>query len=239
MAQNFRYLNEMRMDEIENMVDSIFMLPLGISEGHGDHLPIGTDTFQAVYVCKKVAERLDRDVVLAPVLNYGHCRATKNLPGTISISFDTLRDIVYEILECAVEQGFHKFVLISGHAGRTHMTALRLACEKILSKDDIDILLLTDYDFAYELKGKDVPDTDGHGGEIETSRILHIRPDLVGENRPVSEVRYPRFKVIKDYSDYLVKGMRGDSSKATREEGEKIDKYVIDGIIEHIERELL
>lgn len=235
MAEKVRYLNELKMTEIENEKDSILFLPVGISEGHGKHLPAGTDTFQAEYVVEEVCRRLDKPTLIAPTLNYGYCRATRHLSGTLSISFDSLKSVAFDILKSLNDQCFGKIVIVSGHAGSSHMTALKLAAEEVLEKSDIEILLLSDYDYAYELKGEDVPSTDGHGGEIETARLLDIREDLVGKDRPDTEVKYPSFKVMVDYSEYLSDGMRGNARKATKEEGREINEYVIEKIINLVE----
>ncbi len=235
MPQNFHYLNEMRMDELRDPSQYIFFLPVGISEGHGRHLPIGTDTIQAEYVTAKVAERLSYISVIAPTLHYGHCRETSPLPGTLSISFDTLQRVTYDILDHACAQGFERLVLISGHAGRTHMAALKLACERSVDEHNVSILLLSDYDFAYDFKGDLVPETDGHGGEIETARVLDIRGDLVREDRPSAAVEYPRFQVMKDPAAYFSEGVIGDPGPATKEEGKRINEYVIDSIVELLE----
>ncbi|MGM0510048.1 MAG: creatininase family protein [Thermoplasmatota archaeon] len=238
MKDGYSYFNDMTMDDLKDPSDLLLLFPLGISEGHGKHLPVGTDTIQAEYVVEKVAERSDRNCVIAPVLNYGHCRATSHLQGTLSISFDGLRSIVKDILHGLAEQGFKRFALISGHAGGSHLMALRLAVEEVLEDYDIDVILLSDYHYAYDFKGDEVPDTDGHGGEIETSRILDISPELVKDDRPKTTVEYPKFKVIGDYSSYLKEGMRGDAGKATEEEGRKINEYVVSQIVKLIEEEL-
>ncbi|MEF8834880.1 MAG: creatininase family protein [Candidatus Thermoplasmatota archaeon] len=223
------------MDELENEKDSIIILPIGISEGHGEHLPVGTDTYQAEYVVKEVSKRMEKRSIIAPILNYGTCKATEHLQGTLSIRFETLRDIVSDILKSLVGQGFEKIVMISGHSGTTHMIALRLAAQDLLENKDAHILLLSGYDFAYELRGDKVPDRDGHGGEIETAKIMDIKPDLVGKNRPNNKVHHPEFKVIADYGDHWPEGMRGSADEASEEEGEEINEYVIKKIIKVIE----
>lgn len=235
MKEGYRYFNDMTMEELKDPSEYLLLLPLGISEGHGKHLPAGTDTFQSEFVVERVAEKSDKDCIIAPVLNYGHCRATAHLPGTVSISFDSLRHTVKDILTSLAEQGFKDLVLISGHAGSSHMMALRLAVEDVMEEHDIEVLLLSDYYYAYDFKGEDVPDTDGHGGEVETSRILDIAPELVKDDRPKTIVEYPKHKVIADYSHYLTDGMRGDAGGATKEEGKKINEYVIDQIVQLIE----
>ncbi len=236
MSQEVNYWNDMSMDDFDEFNDPLLFLPVGISEGHGRHLPAGTDTFQADYVTERVCKGLDKETIIAPTLNYGRCRATSHLSGSLSVSFDSVRDIVYDILESVCKQDFTNIVIISGHAGSSHMKALELACEEILEEYDVDILLLSDYYFAYDFKGDEVSERDGHGGRIETSRILDIRGDLVKDDRPNITIDYPEYMVIKDYSEYLTDGMRGDATASSQEEGEKINDYVVDKIIELVRK---
>ncbi|MFW6196222.1 MAG: creatininase family protein [Thermoplasmatota archaeon] len=236
MSRKINYWNEMSMSDFKEIEDPIIFLPVGISEGHGRHLPAGTDTFQADYTVKRVCKELDKDTIIAPTLNYGRCRATSHLSGTLSVSFDSVKNIVYDIIESVCEHGFTKVVIISGHSGSSHMKALELACEKILQDYDIEILLLSDYYYAYDLKGEEVPETDGHGGQIETSRMMDIRGELVKEDKPKRIIDYPEYKVIKDYSDYLSDGMRGDATASSAEEGKKINEYVVKNIVELVEK---
>lgn len=236
MTQELNYWNEMTMVDFDEFDEPILFLPVGISEGHGRHLPAGTDTFQADYVTERVCKELDKETIIAPTLNYGRCRATSHLSGSLSVSFDTVRDIVYDILKSVCKQEFTRIVIISGHAGSSHMKALELACEDILEDHDVDILLMSDYDFAYDFKAKEVPETDGHGGQIETSRMMDIHRDLVKEDRPERTIDYPEYKVIKDYSEYLTDGMRGDATSSSQEEGKKINDYIVESIVELVRK---
>ena len=57
-------------------------------------------------------------------------------------------------------------------------------------------MVCSDYDFAYELKGKYFSDKDGHAGTIETSRVMAIRPDLVKKKGKKSYPKFPRFEIV-------------------------------------------
>ncbi len=228
------YLNEMHMDELEDPSDLILFLPVGISEGHGAHLPIGTDTIQIEYVTEKIAEELGEKVVIAPTVNYGYCRATRSLPGSLSVSFDTVRNVVYDVLKHASEQGFDNAAVLSGHSGRSHMMALRLACQDIVDEESMNVMLMSDYDLAYELKGEEIPEGDGHGGEIETARVLDISPELVKDERPSEDVERSRYEISSEPGGHFSQGVIGDPNPATSDEGEDINEYVIEKMVEEI-----
>ena len=91
----------------------------------------------------------------------------------------------------------------------------------------VKAMVLSDYDLAYELKGKEFPEDDGHAGLIETSRILNLRPELVGKSRPVGKTRPPRFMVVADPERYLPTGVMGDPRGASAGKGGTIDDYVV------------
>jgi creatinine amidohydrolase len=205
---------------------TLFILPFGSLEEHGSHLPLGTDTMQAEEVARRVAEELG--AVVLPSVGYGECRSTRNFPGTLSLSFETVRMLSQDIVSELARNGVRKVLVITGHAGSGHMAAIRLgvlraveACPSMMA------MVLSDYDLAYELRGKEFPEDDGHAGLIETSRILNIRPELVGEERPVGRSRPPRFMVLPDPERHIPTGVMGDPRGASARKGATIDDYVV------------
>ena len=98
------------------------LLPVGTTEEHGPHLPLGSDMLQAESVASSVACAVDG--VVAPSLAYGVCRTTRNFPGTVSLSFHTLETLVREVLEGYVKTGARRIAIICGHAVSAHTEAL-------------------------------------------------------------------------------------------------------------------
>lgn len=208
--------------------DPIVFLPVGAVEAHGPHLPLGTDTFQPEYVVNEVCARVGG--IIAPTINYGQHSSTRNLPGTIDISFDTLRSLVMDILDALQRNGVAKVVIVSGHLGSVHRAAIKLACERA-ARRGMKVMFLSDYELAYQKK-QDVCEglPDGHGGIVETSRMMDIRPDLVSEQRTVGEFVDMRFMVRADAEACLPDGFGGDARKATREKGRFVNQFVIDSL---------
>jgi creatinine amidohydrolase len=91
----------------------------------------------------------------------------------------------------------------------------------------LKIMVLSDYDIAYELRGKEFPEDDGHGGLIETSRIMGIRPELVGNSRPHGKDRPPKFMVLPNPEKYFPAGIIGNSKEASPKKGRTIDDYIV------------
>jgi len=220
--------------EIKERVNdkSVAILPLGAVEEHGPHLPLSTDCIQPEYVANQVAEKIDAFVL--PILKYGNCQSTKNFPGTISLRFETLAMITEDIICELARTGFKNIVILSGHAGRVHMTALKLACTRALEKHDLKLMVLSDYDIAYTMDEIEIPVNDGHAGMIETSRIMALRLDLVKGTAEPHHPNFPEFRVLKHPEKYFPTGVMGEPQLATKEFGEKANKVIVDRLAEMI-----
>lgn len=235
------YLSTITMhDFIKNVKNiPIVIVPLGSLEEHGPHLPLGTDTIQIEEVLKVVEKKTN--VFIAPTINYGVCRSTEDHPGTISISPDTLRSLIKDLLHALKKQGFKAIIFISGHAGKLHSFSILESCEKFKNKNpNIKIFYFTEFDlFDNDIYKIIETPYDSHGGEIETSRILYLNKDLVKGNIKVIKADRPLFpkgEIIVEKQKYWQSGIWGDPSKATREKGKKTILLSANKIIEIIEK---
>jgi creatinine amidohydrolase len=236
------WFDEMSMADVKEcaLTRKVVILPVGSVEEHGDHLPLCTDSIQPEYVAVEVAKRTK--CIIAPPVKYGVCNSARNFPGTISIRFDSLRWIIRDILEELVRNGFSRILVLSGHAGQAHMTALRLAAQETLRHYDKDmrhdrprIMVCSDYDFAYELKGKYFDEKDGHAGAIETSRIMSIRPDLIKKRGRKSYPNLPRFEIVSDVQSYFPSGVIGNPMDASFKKGKMVNDYVVKQVVALVE----
>jgi len=204
----------------------LVILPFGSVEEHGSHLPLCTDSFQAEEIALRIAPMFN--AMVCPAIRYGECRSTRNFPGTLSLRSDTVKGLARDIISELCRNGIDKIMIISGHAGSAHMSALKeAALEAVEDHNELKIMVLSEYDIAYELRGKEFPEDDGHGGLIETSRILGIRPELVGKSRPRGRERPPKFMVLPDPEKYFPAGIVGDSKNASGKKGKTIDDYIV------------
>ncbi len=212
--------------------DPIVFVSIGATEAHGAHLPLNTDSVQPEAMCDLLAKRFHG--LVAPPIRYGQHSSTKNMPGTLSLSFDTVRSMIRDILNSLADNGIKKMVVVSGHAGSAHMTALKLGAEEVVLKRGIRLMLLTDYDIAYhfplELEG------DGHGGLIETSRMLALAPKLVKRAKKVGEFIDPRFMVLPNPEANYPDGFVGNAPKATAELGSEINGFIFEKMTEMISK---
>jgi creatinine amidohydrolase len=215
----------------------VVILPIGATEAHGPHLPLGTDSFQPEAVADMLAERIGG--LVAPPIKYGHHSSTRNMIGTLGISFDTLRALVRDVLRALVADGFSKIVVLSGHAGHVHMAALKVAAEEVVGGGGVKIMLLTDYDLAWEISDEmGVRDEDGHGGLIETSRIMAIAPDLVKEKRGRGEFRDQEYMMVPNPEICFPDGFAGPADKATADLGARVNEHVVDRLEELIRKRM-
>ena len=223
-------LAEMTWTEIEAGLEKTrtVILPVGATEEHGPHLPTFTDTIQALEVAKEVARR--RPVFVAPPVHYGVCRSTRGFPGTISVSPEALRALVLDLLIAFRDSGFERVLILTGHAGGQHLAALKEAAEKAVASRDIRVSLVSDFDL---IDSRDVETPgDGHAGEIETSRMLVIREDLV---KGLPEKHFPprpRYLIMKDVRHLMGNGIMGDPSKASKEKGRRFMEMSVQGVLE-------
>ena len=217
----------------------VVIFPVGSVEEHGDHLPLCTDSIQPEYVAVEVAKRTG--CLVAPPFRHGVCNAGRNFPGTISIGFETLRMVARDVLAELVRNGFNRIIVLSGHAGSSHMVALRLAAQEVVkqpspvSAKKTRIMVLSDFDFAFEVKNLGFPENDGHAGAVETSRVRAIRPDLVKGKGKAGAMNVPRFEVVPDPERYFVGGVNGDPTLASDAKGKAINAYVVEQVVKLVE----
>src|SRR5580658_1821561 len=163
-----RRLNELDSRSFERRLrtNPLVILPVGALEAHGPHLPLGADQIQAEATAFALAERTGG--LVAPTLPYGSAPAARRFPGTVSLSVYQLETHVEGVLSELARTGVRRFLVLSGHGERGHMAALREAADRtVQSYLEVRIAVLCDYEFVYELRGKESPASDGHAGLLE------------------------------------------------------------------------
>lgn len=216
--------------------DPVVFLPLGATEAHGRHLPLSTDCIQPEALCEALADRIGGLVM--PPLRYGQHSSTRNMPGTMAISFDALRAVITDILDSMERNGVRRAVIVSGHAGTLHMAAIRDAAEGFVRRSSMRLMVLSDYDIAYKFPVDDKDWPDGHGGLVETSRILALRPELVKRDRPRGRFQDKGFMIVADPETCMPEGMAGDATKATAELGKEVNEFILERLLELIRKNL-
>jgi creatinine amidohydrolase len=226
-------LEEMNWKEIESglLKTQTIILPVGATEEHGPHLPTFTDTLQAIEIAKEVGRR--REIFIAPPVHYGVCRSTRGFPGTITISQETLRRLTQDLLLSLYDSGFRNILILAGHAGGQHLAAIKEGCEKAVLKRDLRVALVSDFDL---IRKEEVETSgDGHAGEIETSRMLALREDLVKGQPELYFPKRPKYLILRDVRHLMGNGIMGDPSKATREKGQRFIEMAVQGTLKALD----
>ena len=189
-------LAKIAFPDVKRLADAgraLTIIPVGVVEEHGAHLPLGLDSFAAETYAASAAPHLEAagyQVVVAPTINYGVARAAIDFPGTLSLEPETLRSMVVEIGRSLARHGLSRLVILNGHRDLHHMKALDDARAVLSSKNFAQVLVVG---FAHDPEMTAAcyrdgvkqfyqsprPDREGHGGESETSVALHSFPQLV------------------------------------------------------------
>src|SRR5258706_2420579 len=222
---------------------TIVVLPVGVVEEHGAHLPLGVDSFAAEIYSGSAALHLEEagyEVVVATTINYGVARAAIDFPGTLSLEPEPLRSMVVEIGRSLARHGLTRLVILNGHRDLQHMKALDDA-RAMLSENKSAQVLCVGFardptvttacyrDGVKQYYQSPRPDREGHGGESETSLALHGFPELV--NQRILKELQPNFDYdveafrneTKDYGSISDgRGYFGWPQAATGETGKKL-----------------
>lgn len=172
------WLHEMKWPEVAEYLKKkrTILIPIGSTEQHGRHAPLGNDSFVAVQLAEDAAE--EAHVICAPPLFFSWSPHHMVLPGTISIEPAVLVSFLFDEIKSLSVHGFKNFVVINGHR-QTNLPWMQIGAHK--SQDELGVRVVL-FDPAYmsrEIVSKLGFGPIGHAGEIETSHMLHIRPELI------------------------------------------------------------
>jgi creatinine amidohydrolase len=208
---------------------TVLLLPLGATEPHGPHAPLGTDTLISLGVCRRASERLESDpdvhALVLPPLSYGVTRYGAAFPGAVSIGEATLRALVVEICGSLAAQGFGRIVLVNNHLEPEHVQTLRQAAEDL--GDAVRLFDVTRKQTAAQLTGE-FRSGSGHAGSYETSLVLADEPTLVRRERMEdleSKMIDMPAAIAAGQTDFIAMGMDraycGAPREASADEGER------------------
>lgn len=152
--------------------DSRLLFPVGALEQHGPHLPLGTNTFIAERLATDVSD--DLEILLAPTFAYGVTTGgSGTFAGRSTLRRKTLHRAVNELIAGWEDHGVTEIVIITAHRYEPHLDALLMA----LTADSVTTVI-----DLYQIDVSDLlerPATSEHGGELETSLMLHLAPERV------------------------------------------------------------
>jgi creatinine amidohydrolase len=213
------------------------LLPVGSTEQHGPHAPLGTDVLTAEAVAEAGAESYDGEVVVAPAIPVGVAEEHRQFTGTLWVSEDTFRDYVRETVASLAYHGWDRVVLVNGHGG--NVGALREVAGTIVREDAAYAVPFT----WFEAVG-DHSDEMGHGGPLETAMLRHVAPELVREDRIEAAregasddwgewVSYANLAF--DSAEFTENGVVGDPAEGPTERGEELLELAGEALVSLLE----
>ena len=253
-------LTEMSSEDVREALtrSDVLLLPVGATEAHGGHLPLGTDTFEAREICRRSALKLAEigcPVVIGPVIPFGTSSFHMGFPGTITLTSETLIRLLKEVCLSLYATGFRKFAFVHGHDGS--LPSMMVAAQDVVdATPDAQVMCLnwlTPLSKVYHTiqtskKG------EGHGGEGETSRLLVTHPEITHPERGIPHHLDPEvmrkiqgpehiktgggiFYATRSYKAHTPYGHIGDPTLAKEETGNRGYDVIVEWISSVVKRD--
>lgn len=226
------------------------LVPIGSVEVEGPHLPLGVDSIVAGHVANAVAAQTG--LVVAPLIPASYSEWHKRFPGTITIKMETMLEVLRQYCHCLIACGFKRFLFINTHVGND--TPIFVLGTELRDQTGILVGMVNLWQMANEA-AKNMPLDEKvflHAGEIMTSVMLAIRPDLVDMQKAVAEYvqsgsdaltqKGSYSAVHKNHTYFMYRfsdestssGTMGDPSKASAEKGRLIIDHWVTNIVSFV-----
>jgi creatinine amidohydrolase len=238
------FLDELTNPELEAVLarPATVIIPVGATEQHGPHSPLGTDVFLPREIARRVALRLDNAVV-APALPYALSYPHRGFAGEFSLRIETFLAVIRDLAVSFAKSGFRRVLFLNGHYDNTY--ALAYACAQAA-----DLLPPGAKAFSFNhwdgLTPEELQAFGMHAGHGEASMVLAINPAWV--DRSKLNVEHPAFPATKTKSPALHtafffaqpgsvhrltrSGTWGDATRASAEEGERFLEWGTRSVLE-------
>lgn len=214
------------------------LLPIGILEKHGPHLPIGNDLLNARYAALHAAEQ--EYAVVFPEYYFGQIAEAKHQPGTVSYSHEMQLALLQETTDEMGRNGCKKVIIVNGHGGNEHL--LPFFAQAQLEKPHDYVVYIFDERTPHSGGPPKKTSIDMHAGESETSNTMVSRPDLVHLDRANQESGADQHRL--NLPEDLYTGIwwyarfpnhyAGDGSAATKELGQFQMNWWVETLVKSI-----
>ncbi len=174
-------LQEMSWMDVQEHLkqNDMVIIPIGSTEQHGPHLPLGTDSYIGLKVSRMISERTG--VVVAPVLWSGYSVYHSGFPGSLNLKPETMEQVLYETATMLIKYGFNKIMFFNSHGGN------RVVENKVIHRiNHTTEAIAVAIGIGSPIQkggGEDDVFFDNHAGLSETSWMLFVRPDLINMDR--------------------------------------------------------
>jgi creatinine amidohydrolase len=224
------HLSDTPWPEADAADTDLAVLPVGSTEQHGPHAPLGTDVLTAEAVADAGVDAYEGEVVIAPAIPVGVAEEHRHFAGTLWVSEDTFRAYVRETVESLAAHGWPRVVVVNAHGG--NVAPLRECCAGLTRDGTAYAVPFTWFD-AIDHDDLDTAEDIGmgHGGPVETSLLRHVRPDLVDESAFADAAAegadawgdwQSGTNLAYDTVEFSENGTVGDPGESSEELGEKL-----------------
>ena len=234
-------LQDLTWPKIDSLSRDIpVIVPVAALEQHGGHLPVFTDSMLLGEVVRRVEQQLGDRVLVAPLMWLGNSHHHIDFPGTLSASPRVYLDLLNDLADNLITHGFKRLVFLNGHGGNTTpgKQAIFEVRQRYRTRKDLLLLFSTYWDNAKPNAGRAdlVQSQMGHACEWETSMILTLTPELVGDVKSLEAVPFG-FAFEPAYRGWITKdrtipGHIGDPRHATADKGEYLFQSFSKGVVE-------
>jgi len=224
------HLSDVSWTDADTVETDLALLPVGSTEQHGPHAPLGTDALAAEAVADRGADRYDGEVVVAPAVPVGVAEEHRHFAGTLWVSEDTFRAYVRETVASLASHGWDRVVVVNGHGG--NVAPLREASARLTRDGTAYAVPFTWFD---AIDPGDAPALDGagmgHGGPLETSVVRALDPDLVDTGRFAAAAAdgadgwgewQSGTNLAYDSAEFTDSGVVGDPGESSEEAGRQL-----------------
>jgi creatinine amidohydrolase len=217
------------------------LLPFGIMEKHGPHLPLGNDLLNVRYVALNAAQQ--EYAIVFPAYYFGQIFEAKHQPGTVAYSRGLQLQLLQETTDEMARNGCKKIIIVNGHGGNNSLLPFFAQSQLETPHDYVVYVQNIARAGPGEPKHKSDPATDMHAGESETSMSMVARPDLVHLDRATQESGADQAR-LKGLPEGLYTGIwwyarfpnhyAGEGAVASRELGDFEAKSWINAVVQSI-----
>ncbi len=238
-------LYKLTRPEVEEYLkrNHIVLLPVGSTEQHGKHMAIDTDAYTAQEISLRVAEKTG--VLVAPTVSYGYSPHHMNFKGSVTLTFQTLVNVLKEVCESLIHHGFNKIVIMNAHGGNTNPIAQAL--KEIKDETGVRVYSVMVYPSpnGFGAEGTKVIEQEGggHACELETSVGLYLghrilmdkAEDWTPENTSINPKYRRKVAAAYMFDEVTSIGSLGNPTLATKEKGKILVDSVVKDLAEFIE----
>lgn len=210
------------------------VLPVGSFEQHGDHLPLITDTVIACLIAKRLAETYELFLLSPVTISCSHEHA--GFPGTVSVQASTLSTLIEDIRTSLTYSGVSKLVLVNGHGGNYVLSNIAQQANTegrrvVLFPGRDDWIAARDHAGMLTTQHDDM-----HGGELETSIMLHAHPELVRDTYRTADhdAGHRPHLLLTGVAAYSSTGIIGRPSAATPAKGKATLDSLVASFADHV-----